>query len=718
MIKESGTSDNLIRWSVDADGGITESNTAFQRYLKPYFHSGVRIYQTGTISEIGGKDLWKLLKQYFNETDTLILGTEEWWFKIFKNDENSSFTGVDVTNEINKLVRLEKEQREARNVFETLQDIYVQCDCSGTIVSVNNVVEQVAGYKPGELIGKNVTNYYLYSVTARRLFRQLLSNASIHDIEIGLVHKTGKVVPVSCHLFLREDNGRRYVEGVVRDIAQIKKTNKELKKAILLAEKSLKIKEQFLANMSHEIRTPLNGILGMINVLESSNLSKDQKDKLEAIKQSSDILFNLLNNLLDWSKLEAGKMEVRLTPVSLTKILNNLLMIYNHQAEDKLVTLDFQHDENIPDYILTDEVKLIQILSNLLVNAIKFTPSQGMVQIGVFVIDRNNGELKLLFEVSDTGPGISEEKQKLIFESFTQLNDRKSAQDGVGLGLSISKELIKLLNGSIGVNSKIGQGSTFWFTLPCEETEKSHDPVLKDVMTSAKAVQSRVLVVDDNRINLEVAAHIVENVGFEVIKADSGNAAMKLLLDNIFDLILLDIQMPEIDGVELLSWIKDNIANPPPVVALTAYNSVGERDKYMAYGFNDFVGKPINPEELSEIASKWVQNTDKVIDFQVLEKLKQYGGKNMVDDALKEFSAFTEKQIDECFVLLSTNNHTKILEHLHSIKGNAGTLGINRVAKSARDTENLLKKGYSIRLDEDLKSLLYFFNEFKALYFN
>jgi PAS domain S-box-containing protein len=719
----------VVIWLLDQDLNVIFANKAFNDYLAHYSedeemglleNDHLSFYSIGRFRKI----IYSRVLAGENVQVTARLPGER-WVKIWMSPaqlkgESKAIAcwGFDVSDEMEAKFALIRSEKKFRNIFESFQDIFFRCKVEGEIMMINPSVEIITGYRPEELQGNNITHYYFYSETPKELVKRLVREKVIKNIEISLIHRSGRIIPSICTInFVNDDEGT-YIEGIVKDIAEIKKVNEDLEHAIELAERSLKIKERFLANMSHEIRTPLNGIIGMVNVLEQTALNNEQSEQVHAIKESSDVLLKLLNNLLDRSKLEAGKMVVDLAPVAPRQILQKVLLIYRQRAIENEINLIYNLDEKLPEYILADEVKIMQVLSNLISNAIKFTGKGGHVAVNFRLNAALEHYIKIKCEVRDTGIGIKEEEKKKVFQSFTQLDDSENKKhEGVGLGLSISKQLLTLLGGEIGVESTPGKGSTFWFTFKSQVSEKKQGHISKILRVEKLDYRLKILVVDDNRINQEVATQILRKAGAEVVKAASGEEAIKILQHEVFDIILLDIQMPGISGIDVIKWMQSTLKDYPPVIALTAYNSGQEKEKFISLGFNDFIGKPINPEVLLDKIKDWTAVQEKVIDHNVLKKLAQYGGEAMVQEAMKDFYEDTEKQIKECFVSLSGQNHKRVLEILHTIKGNAGTLGIKKLARSAKQIEEHLKKGYIARLEEELQGLEHFFQEFKAQYF-
>jgi hypothetical protein len=289
------------------------------------------------------------------------------------------------------------------------------------------------------------------------------------------VNKQGDIIQFICNIRLVFDTKAKAaaIEGVARDITKIKEANLELKQAKEVAERSLKVKEMFLANMSHEIRTPMNGIIGMIDLLEGTTITDEQKEYVQTIKKSSETLLNILNDILDLSKIEAGKMQLKKEPVRLRNVLEKIYALFSQQALAKNIKLYYHLSERLPEFFMIDETRLLQILSNLVSNAIKFTEGGGSIDIDVKKAKVHGKRYMLKCTVSDSGIGISPESTKQLFNLFTQLDTSTTkTYSGTGLGLAISKELTKLMGGKIGVFSTMGHGSSFWFTFEAEPTEK------------------------------------------------------------------------------------------------------------------------------------------------------------------------------------------------------------------------------------------------------
>jgi signal transduction histidine kinase/CheY-like chemotaxis protein len=389
--------------------------------------------------------------------------------------------------------------------------------------------------------------------------------------------------------------------GLFSRIQYIRKTKKQLQaqnriieKEKLRAEQSEKFKEQFLANMSHEIRTPMNAVMGMANLLIDNNPRNDQYQYLDGIKKSSDILLHIINDILDLSKIEAGKIELERIDFSLNEVVTQVAQILQHKAEEKGLRLCTRIDRKIPDVLTGDPVRLNQILMNLTGNAIKFT-EKGSVQIVVkFTNNISPSSFTLHFSVIDTGIGIPEEKLQHIFESFSQANASDTRRfGGTGLGLTISKQLVALMGGEIHVVSKPGSGTTFSFELVLEQG--SADKLLQGISSEEEIDGTilnglKILVVDDNEYNRIVATDTLKSKAkMDIISASDGQEAIDLINQMDFDVILMDVQMPVMDGFEATKYIRENLPSPKnevPIIALTASVLRSDIDKCRKAGMN------------------------------------------------------------------------------------------------------------------------------------
>ena len=379
--------------------------------------------------------------------------------------------------------------------------------------------------------------------------------------------------------------------------------NTELQLAKEKAEKASLAKAQFLSTITHELRTPLYAVTGLTHLLMEENPREHQREHLDSLKFSGEFLLSLINNILDLSKLEANKVEIEKTSFHLKKRINDVLIALKKSANDKQTTLRVDYDDSIPESLSGDPVKLSQVLINLIGNSVKFTQN-GEVVIRVRKIDQYNNSIKLNFEIEDNGLGISKKKQKTIFETFSQGSlqiNRKFG--GTGLGLSIVKNLLELMNSKIQLESKLGEGSKFWFNL---DLDISDEKVSQQSKTEKKKVidleylfGKNVLVVEDNKINQMITKKILEKNKMVCQVADNGTDAVQLVKENDFDVVLMDIHMPGISGIEATQKIRE-FNKALPIIALTAVTIDENLDEFFRVEFNEIIPKPFKPEEFFE----------------------------------------------------------------------------------------------------------------------
>ncbi|MGB3589320.1 MAG: CheR family methyltransferase [Tunicatimonas sp.] len=405
-------------------------------------------------------------------------------------------------------------------------------------------------------------------------------------------------------------DGRIVWSGVIDDITHFKNIQQELTQAKDNAEQAARVKEDFLATMSHEIRTPLNAIIGISNLLQKQNPRSAQQDNLQTLKFSSQSLMALINDILDFSKIEAGKIEFDQTPVNFSRFVQNVIRSHEAQAKKNQNELILEQDEEVPEVIVCDQNKLGQILNNLLSNAIKFT-KQGAVTLRINVVEKSDSKVTLYFSVADTGVGIAPDRVDSIFDSFTQEDSSTSRKfGGTGLGLTITRMLLQLKGGQIHVESEVGKGSNFFFTLSFAIGELAEDTIQMPEEIDTDSVQiDRLLLVEDAPVNrMVVMQYLQEWWDVDIDEASNGEEAVIKAKQSIYDVILMDIRMPVMDGVEAAKQIRalSNGSEKTPIIALTADITEINRQPASDY-FDDYVAKPFDPQKLQDKIIKFTQ---------------------------------------------------------------------------------------------------------------
>ncbi|OAB27344.1 hypothetical protein FBFR_11520 [Flavobacterium fryxellicola] len=417
----------------------------------------------------------------------------------------------------------------------------------------------------------------------------------------------------------RNEEGEIY-EIVVSfiDITEQKVMEMELLKAKDLAESANKAKTDFLANMSHEIRTPLNGIIGFTHLLMKSNLKKNQAEYMTTVNESATSLMEIVNDVLDFSKIESGKLELNIEEVNLFKLTNQVIDLFKFQANQKKIDLILDINNNVPQYILADSVRLKQILVNLLSNAIKFT-NFGEIRLDINEIDLSNTKGSTIqFSVKDTGVGIKTQNNEKIFNSFVQEDNSTNRKfGGTGLGLAISNQLLALMDSKLQLISKYGDGSDFFFVIKFKKAKHKKNAaalfvksIKKDGTTPLKTLSDlTVLIVEDNKINMLLAKTLVKRIisNCTILEAKDGNEAVDMYKKEKPDVILMDIQMPNKNGYEATDEIRQlKGAKNIPIIAITAGIMVGDKEKCLQAGMNDYLPKPIIQLDLEKVLQKWL----------------------------------------------------------------------------------------------------------------
>lgn len=524
------------------------------------------------------------------------------YYNMHEKPEGYICMGIDITDR--------KFAQEGLNRYKVLseqaQDIILFVDMDGKIIEANQAAIKAYGYSHEELIKETIFALGRMDKESAVKLQDAVRQGTGAFFETVHSRKDQAVFPVEINCQGTIIGGKRVLLSIIRDISERKKAEEELKQAKERAEAANKAKSEFLANMSHEIRTPINGIMGMIDLTLREGLEGEQKENLEIAKSCAQVLLGIINDILDFSKMEAGKLSLEEVCFNFRDFISDVIKTYLYRAEMKGLTLHHVLSADIPKIISGDPQRLRQILNNLLDNAIKFT-EQGEVGLEIKKIGGSDKHLMLEFAVSDTGIGIAENEMNKLFKTFSQVDGSITRKHGgTGLGLVISKQLAEMMQGAMWVKSSKWQGSTFYFTIVCKKGVLEDQPSLT-FPSSKLLIPLKILLVEDDSISRIVMEKTLGEAGCQVITAKNGVIALSLLQKELFDVVLMDIQMPIMDGLQTTRKIREAEQTGKrrmPVIALTAHALAGDRERCMAAGMDDYIAKPVQVSELIEKLNK------------------------------------------------------------------------------------------------------------------
>jgi PAS domain S-box-containing protein len=567
----------------------------------------------------------------------------------------ASQAAISIANAIS-FQKLQESEEKYRTILESIEEGYFEVDLYGNLTFVNDSVCKILGYTHDELINMN-NREYTDADTSKKMFNvfnQIFRTGKpATTMDYQVIRKSGekRTLEISAHLMNDQEGKPVGFRGVARDMTE-KKEAEEMRRAKLAAEAASRAKSRFLANMSHEIRTPLNGIIGMTELAMATEMDNNQRKILQTLQAESNALLGIINDILDISKIEAEMLELEEISFDLTGMVDDLVNSFAHRAKQKNLKIKASLAPEVPSGVTGDPGRLRQILTNLVGNALKFT-HKGEIMIDINVAEDLGKRVKLRFSVTDTGIGIPKEKVETIFESFTQADSSTTREyGGTGLGTTISKQLAEMMGGEIGVESEVGVGSCFWFTVALtRQPIGDAAPIKRDEKEYARAKQetnqrklSKILLVEDYPTNQDVAMSHLRAAGYDVDLAENGLQAVDLFRQNQYNLILMDVQMPVMDGYEATRQIRkletqnrqiklndrtddhqrspfsDTLKQPSttnlrssihrvPIIAMTGHAVAGYRKECMEAGMDDYLTKPLTRKHFLAIVNKWTGAT-------------------------------------------------------------------------------------------------------------
>ncbi|GAB3334385.1 hypothetical protein GCM10027299_42560 [Larkinella ripae] len=615
---------------------------------------------------------------------------------------------TDITEKYRSNEQIRRSEEKYRGIMNRMELGLLEVDRNQIIRQAYDRFCQMVGYTEQELIGHKadallVPQEFTEKLRSQEAFR---AEGGASSYEMQLIRKDGQRIWVLVSGAPIMDESGKVVGsmGIHYDITERKRLEHELAQAKQIADDARHTEKQFLANMSHEIRTPLNAILGFSNLLESTALSAEQKEFVDYVRTAGKNLLTIVNDILDISKIEAGMLPLETIPFSISSLVDSIRTMLDSSAADKNLYLRVTVDSDLPAVVLGDPTRLTQILLNLLSNAIKFT-RQGGVKVSIEKLEDADEVVRVRFTVEDTGIGMEKTVLPHIFERFRQASDFTTRYyGGTGLGLNIVKSLTEMQHGWISVQSTVGEGSVFTLEIPYKVAPQQgdHEVNLTVDISGPDAREVRILVVEDNVMNQRLALQVLGRLGYTAKVAENGQKALDLLQQEDVDLILMDIQMPVMDGYTTTSHIRTTLKSTVPIIAMTAHALANEREQCLQSGMNDFIPKPFQIEELQRIMRKYLSAAPPKPQSQKLytppkpsftiEPLLDAVGSDMdfAGEMMTLFLHQTPGEIQQLRQFLEEGDVTAIKRLVHTQKAVIQTFGLNEAARLISATETLI----------------------------
>ncbi len=628
-------------------------------------------------------------------------------FPVMSNDEDVKWVigyGVDISEIRNIQQKIELSEKRYRDVIDNSLALIITHNLDGKIITANPRMFELFGFTEQDMIGHSLSEFMpnedkvSFYLNYLKNIRKLKRASGIFRV----VNKQGEIIYCLYNNYLKEEIGQEpYVIGFAVDITDRIAAEKELKVAKKITEQLVRAQQSFLANMSHEIRTPMNAIMGMAGQLSKTNLNNDQSFYLNTIRSASENLLVIINDILDLTKIEEGKLTLEDIGFNMKDLLNRSLEVMRHKAEEKGLLLDLVFcDRRVNSVLIGDPFRLNQVLLNFLSNAIKFT-AKGRVDVSCIVLDDNATCQTVELSVKDTGKGIEEEFLARLFDKFSQEDVSITRKfGGTGLGMSISKDIIELMGGQIKVRSKKERGTTVIATITFQKGTLDDMPIKVGGHFNSDILRNkRILLTDDNEMNRLVASMMLKNYGVEIDEAKNGVEAIEKLRLNVYDLVLMDVQMPVMDGVLATDAIRNTMGLTVPIIALTAMAIKGDEERFLNAGMNGYLSKPFEENQLLSVVTKWLESAEnmpaptpipivkkELYDLSKLQDLAR-GDKEFVKKMVKVFEIQVATSLSEFKEGYNDNDFDKIRKVAHRMKPSIDNMGIVSLKNEMREIE-------------------------------
>lgn len=678
--------------------GYTEEQligSNFKNYVAKKYQKRVQGFYTFQLSE-------KLQSTYTEFPVIDANGNEVWIGQTVDMSIKDEITFNVLARDVSDRKKLEKSlmlsEEKYKSIIENMELGLLEVDKEGNIVKAYPKFSKLTGYSNEELIGKNAANFFLSEEDIEKMRKRnkdrLSGKSEVYEVKIKRKDGQEVWVLISGAPFYNE---KGFVEGSVGihlDISLQKELEEELRTAKQIAEDSLQAKDLFLANISHEIRTPLNAIIGISELMLNSTPTRDQRKYLETIMASGDNLLGLINEILDLSKIQSGKLELRKEPVRLFTLVEHIHRSFSVIGGKKNLPVLLKGELDPNQYHLADAKRLKEVLFNLVGNAVKFT-NEGSVTISIEHLSESSTHDEISFEVIDTGVGIPEADLDNVFKIFAQAsNTYVASESGTGLGLSITKGIVESMGGELKVSSELGKGSCFNFSVQFEKSDFKDQEVEIQAGGEGRSLQGcKILVVEDAEINRFLVNTILEKWGCIVTESVNGEEAVQVLKNSTFDLVLMDVRMPVMDGLEATGIIRNELKiTDLPIIALTANAIEGEVEKCKKAGMNDYLSKPYSQDELYAVMTRNLSNESaeqkkqSLVNFEGIQNITQ-GDEVFQKRMVRLFIDETETNIGKLQAALENQDEETLKKVAHTMKGAAAHICTDTIVSKLKAIE-------------------------------